>query len=115
MEQTQKIVENQMALYREMVEVKAKLENYYGAIQQESEKLRADRQVFETALQGLAKPKPKSRAKSKLKEEQNLLLNDRYKEIFELQKQGLNAEEIAKKLDKGCGEVSFILELATHK
>ena len=111
MEQVQQILASQMGLSREIIEVKAKLDYYYAALKQESEQWQADRQAFEASIQA----KPKRKQKSKSKQEENLLLNDRYKEIFELQKQGLNAEEIAKKLDKGCGEVTLILGLAAHK
>jgi DNA-binding NarL/FixJ family response regulator len=104
LELSQKILENQGQLHRQLMEVKAKLEHYYESIQQESEQWRAEKPAFEAPLQADAKPK----------KEQNLLLNDRYKEIFELKEQGLTADEIAKKLDKGFGEVALILGLAAQ-
>ncbi len=101
----QKILENQGQLHRQLMEVKAKQEHYYKSIKQESKQWRAEKPTFEPPL--LAETKPKK--------EQNLFLNDRYKEIFELKEQGLTADEIAKKLDKGFGEVSLILELAAQE
>jgi len=38
-------------------------------------------------------------------------LKERYREIFQLEEQGLSAEQIAAKLNKGLGEVEFILRL----
>lgn len=102
---SQKILENQNQLFRELMEVKAKANHYYQLIQQESERFGAEGKAFESEAQVQAEPK----------KVQNLFLNDRYQEIFDLQKQGLTVEEIAKKLEKGCGEVSLILELASQE
>jgi len=44
-----------------------------------------------------------------------LLLHDRYKEIFDLHNQGLSVDQIAMKLEKGSGEVAFILQLAVQE
>lgn len=46
--------------------------------------------------------------------EKKLLLNDRFKEIFELHEKGLSVEQIARKMEKGNDEVSFILQLANQ-
>jgi len=45
-------------------------------------------------------------------ERETLFLNERYKEVFELQDQGLSVSEIAKKLEKGDTEIQLILQLA---
>ena len=58
------------------------------------------------------------KAKSDLHEEKlenNLFITERYKEIFDLQDKGMSDEQIAKELEKGLGEVSFILQLANRK
>lgn len=58
------------------------------------------------------------KAKQYLKEEKvenNLFITERYKEIFDLYDKGLSAEQIAKELEKGLGEISFILQLANLK
>ncbi|AGK55390.1 DUF6115 domain-containing protein [Bacillus sp. 1NLA3E] len=102
---SQKILENQGQLNRQLMEVKSKLEHYYESIQLEPQQWRAEKPFFEAPPQVETKPK----------KEQKLLLNDRYKEIFELNVQGLTADEIAKKLDRGYGEVSLILGLAAQE
>jgi DNA-binding NarL/FixJ family response regulator len=101
----QKIVENQNKVIREIAELKGTMKYNHTSLQQEIEQWRVERQAFEASV----------KATTKLKNEQNLFLNDRYKEVFDLQKQGLTVEQIAKKLDKGNGEVSFILQLATQE
>lgn len=97
-----KIIDEQKKLSREMTVLKQTIEDYQTIFLQESERQRAERQVFEASVQTVTKSK----------REQELFLNDRYKDIFDLQKKGLSAEQIAKKLEKGCGEISFILQLA---
>ncbi|MDQ0199575.1 DUF6115 domain-containing protein [Neobacillus ginsengisoli] len=97
-----KIIDDQKKLSREMTVLKRTIEDYQTIFLQESERQRAERQVFEASVQTVTNSK----------REQELFLNDRYKEIFDLQKKGLSAEQIAKKLEKGCGEISFILQLA---
>lgn len=44
--------------------------------------------------------------------EEPLFLNDRYEEVFALKRKGLTTAEIAKKLEKGYGEIDLILQLA---
>jgi DNA-binding NarL/FixJ family response regulator len=100
----QKILENQKILSREMTELKMAMEHHHTLIKQEYEQLQAERQAFTASVQ----------TKAQSNNGQNLLLNDRYKEIFELQEQGLSAEQIAAKLEKGFGEVDFILQLAAQ-
>lgn len=74
------------------------------AFEKETEQWRTVNQHMEAAVDQTTKSLNK----------QHLLLQDRYREIFELYGQGLTAEEIAKKLNKGYGEVAFILELAAQ-
>lgn len=99
------ILGKQKNLVREINELKGTMEHYQLLVHKESEKWTAERQALESPVQ----------ATTKSKNQQNLLLNDRYKEIFDLHAQGLSVDEIAKKLEKGCGEVTFILELAAQE
>ncbi|MCL6574105.1 MAG: hypothetical protein K6T88_20915 [Bacillus sp. (in: Bacteria)] len=96
-----KIHENLNKMKREISEQKISLDHYQRSLQQESELWKEARKAFHS-----------SRLATKESTiEQTLLLNDRYKEIFDLHKQGLSIGEIAQKLEKGNGEVSFILQL----
>lgn len=99
------ILGKQKNLVREINELKGTMEHYQLLVHKESEKWTAERQAMESPVQ----------ATTKSKNQQNLLLNDRYKEIFDLHARGLSVDEIAKKLEKGCGEVTFILELADQE
>jgi ATP/maltotriose-dependent transcriptional regulator MalT len=101
----QKMSENNRKLILEITELKKNLEHSHTLLQHAFEQWRTERQEFETAKQSPAKSNKR----------QNLFLNDRYSEIFELQEQGLSVEQIAKELGKGCGEVSFILQLAVKE
>ncbi len=92
----------QKKLSREMVVLKDKLKQYHAIIQNEVHQLKEERRKLEKMVEGSVKTNTMHQ----------LFLNDRFEQIFTLQKQGLSAEQIAKKLDKGTGEVSFILELA---
>lgn len=96
-----KIHENLNKMKREISEQKITLDHYQRSLQQESEQWKEARKAFEKSVL----------ATKESTIEQNLLLNDRYKEIFDLHKQGLSIGEIAQKLEKGTGEVSFILQL----
>jgi hypothetical protein len=100
-----KIIVNNEKVFREINDLKMTLEHFHKTLKQGIEQLRAERQSFEGSVQ----------AATKSKNGQNLLLNDRYKEVFDLQKQGLTVDQIAKQLEKGTGEVSFILQLATQE
>ncbi|ETI68107.1 DUF6115 domain-containing protein [Neobacillus vireti] len=100
----QKINDNQKQITREITELKIALNHLHKTFQQESEQWRSERQALEASI--------KAARKSNIG--QNLLLNDRYKEIFDLQAQGFSVDQIAKKLEKGSGEVAFILQLAAQ-
>lgn len=101
----QNLLEKQQKMNREMAELKAQSEHIHGFIQEEFANWRAERKALEASLQ--------KREKSKI--QPNLQLNDRYKEIFDLHDQGLSVEQIAKELEKGVGEVAFILQLALNR
>ncbi|MEH7504897.1 hypothetical protein V7152_23280 [Neobacillus drentensis] len=103
----QKIIKNQAKLTREIHELKVLLKHNHTLIQNEHEQWKADIKAFEASI--LAESKSKSNSSSN---GQNLLLNDRFKEVFDLLEKGLTVEQIAKETGKGCGEVSFILQLA---
>lgn len=100
----QKMLENQKLLSREMSAMKTAMEDQHALAKQQYELLHAKLHSFAESVQSA----PSSNGG------QNLLLNDRYKEIFELQKKGFSAQQIAAKLDKGLGEVDFILQLAAQ-
>lgn len=97
--------ENNQKMILEITELKKDLEHSHTLLQQAFKQWRTERQAFETTNQSA----------SKSSNEQNLFLNDRYSEIFELHKKGLTVEQIAKELGKGCGEISFILQLDAQK
>lgn len=101
----QNLLEMQQKMTREMAELKAKSEHIHGFIQEEFAIWRAEHKALVASLQKVEKSKTQP----------NLQLNDRYKEIFELHQQGLSVEEIAKELEKGVGEVAFILQLASNR
>ncbi|CAH2712914.1 hypothetical protein BACCIP111895_00047 [Neobacillus rhizosphaerae] len=101
----QKMNDNQKQLTREISELKMTLKHYQQTLKQESEQWRIERQTLEASI----------KATRKTMSGQDLLLNDRYKEIFDLQDQGLSVDQIAKKLEKGSGEVAFILQLAAQQ
>lgn len=100
-----KIIENQAILSREIHELKVLLMHHQTLIQNEHEQWKAELKAYEASAKIESKTKTSDNG-------QNLFLNDRYKEIFELQEKGLTVDEIAKQLGKGSGEVSFILQLA---
>ncbi|MFJ7726525.1 DUF6115 domain-containing protein [Neobacillus sp. NPDC097160] len=100
----QKMNENQKQITREITELKIAVNHFRKTFQQETEQWRSDREALEASIE----------ATRKSNTGQNLLLNDRYKEIFDLQAQGLSVDQIAKELEKGSGEVAFILQLAAQ-
>ena len=101
----QKIIENLKKMNGDINELKMDIDHYHVTIQKEFKQWRAERQAFETSLQ----------AQSDSKNSQTLFLNDRYRDVFDLQKQGLSVDQIAKELERGSGEVSFILQLAAQE
>ncbi|MEH7107199.1 DUF6115 domain-containing protein [Bacillus sp. JJ1764] len=100
----QKILENQRDMMNEMNELKIELSKQQKILLKKMEELRVEKQVTYAA------PKPVE----PVKKEPSLFLNDRYKDIFALHQQGMTIDEIAKKLEKGVGEVSLILQLANQ-
>ncbi|MDF2557324.1 MAG: hypothetical protein K0R71_1152 [Bacillales bacterium] len=103
-EMYQRFLENQNILFREITELKRAIDYQKNLAQQEISQLREEIKFATVKVQ----------TPIESKSEQNLLLNNRYMEIFELQKKGLTAEQIAAKLDRGLGEVEFILQLASQ-
>lgn len=99
----QKLLEKQQMISSEIAELKGQTEYYHDLMQEEFANWRVERKALESSLQQEAKKEKQT----------NLHLNDRYKEIFELHEQGLTVDEIARKLEKGVGEVTFILQLAS--
>ncbi|MDF2859009.1 MAG: hypothetical protein K0Q87_4860 [Neobacillus sp.] len=99
------LVKQQLVL-REISELRVNVEDFHQSVKREIKQLRAERKAFEASLQI---------EKKKSKQVENLFLNDRYKEIFDLQQQGLSVEEIANKLEKGHGDVALILQLAAQE
>lgn len=101
----QKMNENQKQLIQEITELKIALKQYQQTIKAETEQWRIDRYEMAASI----------KATKKTMSGQNLLLHDRYKEIFDLHNQGLSVDQIAMKLEKGSGEVAFILQLAAQE
>ncbi|WHY79718.1 hypothetical protein QNH20_11455 [Neobacillus sp. WH10] len=101
----QKMNENQKQLIQEITELKITLRQYQQTIKAENEQWRIDRHELVASI----------KATEKTMSGQNLLLHDRYKEIFDLHNQGLSVDQIAMKLEKGSGEVAFILQLAVQE
>jgi hypothetical protein len=104
---TLKMLSNQEKIIRQMSDLKSMVENDRIIDQRAQEEWKAE---ILAALDTVAAVAPETKSTSN--SGQHLLLNDRYKEIFNLQKKGLDAEQIAKELGKGYGEVAFILQLA---
>lgn len=100
-----KMNENQKQLIQEITELKITLRQYQQTIKAENEQWRIDRHELVASI----------KATEKTMSGQNLLLHDRYKEIFDLHNQGLSVDQIAMKLEKGSGEVAFILQLAAQE
>ena len=101
----QKMNENQKQLIQEITKLKIALKQYQQTIKAENEQWRIDRHELVASI----------KATEKTMSGQNLLLHDRYKEIFDLHNQGLSVDQIAMKLEKGSGEVAFILQLAAQE
>jgi DNA-binding NarL/FixJ family response regulator len=99
-----RMIETNEEMKREIFELKTAMEHLSRVFQQKNEQWVLERKAVEAAIP----------AGTSSKNAQNLLLNDRYKEIFELRNQGFTVEQIAKKLEKGNGEVSMILQLAEN-
>jgi DNA-binding NarL/FixJ family response regulator len=100
----QNLLKKQDQLNREINELKGTL-NFLRSW------LEKDYQKIKTELQALGSI---NHERNTSKYKPNLFLNDRYKEVFDLYEKGLSADEIAKKLGKGSGEIEFILQLASQ-
>jgi hypothetical protein len=100
-----KWLEKNKKLIKEVTELKKAVEKSHQTLLDQLKLLQQER-VIEP---------PQSRELPSSPRAQHLLLNDRYKEIFELKEKGLTTEQIAKELDKGYGEVAFILDLANQE
>lgn len=105
--QNQNLLEKQQKIMQEIAELKGQTEHYQGLILEEFANWKVERKALESSLQASLKEATKT------EKQPNLQLNDRYREIFDLHEQGLTVDEIARKLEKGVGEVSFILQLAS--
>ncbi|MFK9090557.1 DUF6115 domain-containing protein [Bacillus salipaludis] len=101
----QKINGYQKQMVQEMTELKMAVNHYQQLLKQQCEQWQTEKQILEASIKENRKPMTG----------QNLLLHHRYQEIFDLQAQGLTVDQIAMKLNKGSGEVAFILQLAAQE
>jgi DNA-binding NarL/FixJ family response regulator len=101
-ELNQKLIENLIKIKREMSDLKTFVDQHTRLFQVEMARFRAEQE---------RSPVVASTIEQKV-ERETLFLNERYKEVFELQDQGLSVSEIAKKLEKGDTEIELILQLA---
>ncbi len=101
-EVNQKLIENMIIIKREMADLKSFIDQHTRLFQIEMARFRAERE------EAVAAPK----IQEVDRQNEHLLLNDRYKDVFDLQQQGLSISDIAKKLDKGYTEIEMILQLA---
>lgn len=98
----QNMFQNNVKLKHELSELKRTVDLYAMSIQQKNVQKIQDKKAILSPVT------------TKQNNVKNLSLYVRYKEIFDLHNQGLTAEQIARKLEKGYDEVSFILELASQ-
>ena len=103
-ELNQKLIENMIKVKREVMDVKTSLEQHHRLVLEEISHLKEDIRSIEVELPAQAE-----------EEQEQLFLHERYQDVFALYKQGLTTAEIAKKLEKGNGEVELILQLAGKK
>lgn len=101
----QKINGYQKQMVQEMTELKMAVNHYQQLLNQLSDQLRNERETLEASI----------KATRKTMSGENLFLQHRYQEIFDLHVQGFSADQIAMKLNKGSGEVAFILQLAAQE
>jgi DNA-directed RNA polymerase specialized sigma24 family protein len=88
------------------------------SLEQQIARLEERVQAAEQRLAGLGENSPTSRGNTgeapAVEEEEDLLaLHERYRRVFELKQEGLDIEEIAKRLGAGRGEIELILSLAS--
>lgn len=101
-ELNQKLIENLIKIKREMSDLKTFVDQHTRLVQVEMARFRAEQE----------RPSVVAPTTEQKVERETLFLNERYKEVFELQDQGLSVSEIAKKLEKGDTEIQLILQLA---
>jgi hypothetical protein len=98
-ETANRLQEQNQKLFKEITNLKKQVE-------QSGKRVEETLKVIQTT------PIPHAVQKDRTNPSEHLLLNDRFKEIFDLKERGLSTEQIAKELQKGFGEVAFILDLA---
>jgi len=103
--------ENQRVIDR-FQQTQAQLMQELNQLQQRVQQL--EQQMAAVTQQLAARPaeQGKQPAADPAAEEDALRLRNRYKRVFELQREGLSSEEIAKRLGAGRGEIELILSLA---
>lgn len=85
------------------------LENKLQHTEKELEQLNAHMQTARFQPESV---EPVVEDEETVEQEDILALQDRYKRVFELKKEGLHTDEIAKRLGAGGGEIELILSLA---
>ncbi|CRK80931.1 DUF6115 domain-containing protein [Neobacillus massiliamazoniensis] len=100
----QNMIQNHVKMKQELSELRGTVELCAISIQQKNARKKLNKNTSLSVV-------PSTNKANHVKK---LSLNVRYKEIFDLHQQGLTAEQIARKLEKGYDEVSFILELASQ-
>jgi DNA-binding NarL/FixJ family response regulator len=100
----QDMLQHHLKMKQELSELRGTVELCAISIQQKNEQNKLDKNAAISPVSST----------NKANQVKKLSLNVRYKEIFDLHQQGLTAEQIARKLEKGYDEVSFILELASQ-
>ncbi len=103
----QKFIENNKHVNLEITELRRMVENYHSALKQVKEQLSTRNQIPDSTFQ------METKLNSEI-QEKKLFLNDRFRDVFDLHKQGLSVEQIARELEKEYDEVSFILQLANR-
>jgi thioesterase domain-containing protein len=101
--------ENRNLLYEKEIH---ELMNVMAAMKQDFEKqLHALSQEIHVLEQEVTQLKSKPAATAAIDNQDALLLDNRYREIFDMRQQGLSNDVIARKLDMGTGEVALIVQL----
>lgn len=102
----QQIGQNKQEHTREVNQLHQRLHKLEAEINQ----LRVTVSALQQASNGSAEA---TVTKEEVKEDDSFLLRERFKRVFDLKNEGLNADEIAKKLGAGRGEIDLIFSLAT--
>lgn len=127
----QERAEMEKALQRFVAQVKQENEAFLSEVRRQkqeiADQLAAWEQRLRTAESGLAEVSQQLRAwqarvqagaqasgdeTNAPEHEDTLALRERYRRVFELQQEGLDSEQIAKRLGAGRGEIELILSLA---